>query len=102
MFIFKPAEPKLTPRDFPLLLRYEWRVDRPLNIARRRALDAMKARRASGSKTPRPQSMIDRARLGRRTALKSRVTEVEVERIAKKVIAAAQARVSRGHCCSRP
>lgn len=82
MFIFKPKQPSLTPREFPLLLRYEWRVDHPAKVARQRAIDAMAARRLSGRKTPRSPAMIDVARVGRRLALRSRVTEADVDHVA--------------------
>jgi hypothetical protein len=49
MFFTRRA-PALPPRDFPLLLRAEWRIDNTLQAGRLRALALI----ASRPKTPRP------------------------------------------------
>lgn len=48
MFTRRP--PALEPRDFPLVLRREWRIDCPARLGRQRALDFL----ATCERTARP------------------------------------------------
>lgn len=61
MFIRRP--PALEPRDFPLVLRREWRIDCPARLGRQRALDFL----ATCERTARPIPFAMRPRRARQS-----------------------------------
>lgn len=62
MFITRRS-PALEPRDFPLVLRREWRIDCPARLGRQRALDFL----ATCERTARPIPFDMRPRRARQS-----------------------------------
>lgn len=70
--IFWRKKPPLVPRDFPLVLRSEWRNDRNPRIGR---LNAIAGR--TGPATARASPMIEKAKLRRKALTAADIQRVE-------------------------